>query len=475
MIIGLLICSIGIIPIVLAWRLKSLYKGFKLSTVLYLDFLFITIWQLDIGILYFKDLFSKNEILLLFRLFRVGPTYSIPVTFYITCMIMSEFSSMLKSDTKLYKFLKVIFTKKTLFILIIWSSFIYFLNWTTLGIEGLKIKHIKQSSIEFYFPEYGSYSWLFSLHIGSSFILLLFILILSRKMLSTTVKRFFSLFSIYSFFLFLTGFLNFSPETGGIAGSIGVIIFSVMIMMEFIKLNTNMTINYNRLIERQKKLDYTGNLAGSLIHEVKNSNQIIKGFAQILRNSQSLTQKERDYLEMILKGSDQLEDLTNYYREYMKSSKIEFEIEDLIQIINSSIEFLQEMLNEKKVEIKVKNHYPSLTVCVNKTSLFQVFVNLIKNSLEAMPANRENRKISIHTDLIMDHIIIDYYDNGKGIPPEKWDLVFDPFTSFKNQGMGMGLPFVKKIIFEHRGDIQIMSSTPVGTHFQIKIPQFEVN
>ena len=60
----------------------------------------------------------------------------------------------------------------------------------------------------------------------------------------------------------------------------------------------------------------------------------------------------------------------------------------------------------------------------------------------------------------------------KGFHVPYWESIFDPFISFKDKGMGFGLPFVKKIIFEHRGDIAVVDSTPEGTHFQIKIPQF---
>lgn len=288
------------------------------------------------------------------------------------------------------------------------------------------------------------------------------------------MKDFLRTFSLCSLLLFITGFINFSPGTGAIASSIGVIIFSVLILLAFIKLNTIMTIQYNNLIERQKKMDYTGNLVGSLIHEMKNTVVVIKGFSKLLNQSNfPRTDFEKSSLEMIENAAQQLENLANEYREYIKHSKMDFKMEDINKIIELSIQFSNEIIKERQIEIEFVKNYRNLMAYVNGTYLKQVFINLIKNSSEAMPEQSTNRKIRIETDFIEENIIINLYDTGTGIPPQNWESIFDPFISSKNEGMGFGLPFVKKIIFEHRGDIQIMDSTPAGTHFQVRIPQFE--
>ena len=155
--------------------------------------------------------------------------------------------------------------------LIVWSSVFYLINWTKLGILGLKTEQINYSTIEFYFPEYGPLSWLYIGYLGSIIIFLLFIFLLSGKILNTNINKFLRAFSLYSFLLFISGWINFSPGTGALTSSIVVIFFSILIMFEYMKLNTNITLNYYQLLERQKKLDYTGYLAGSLIHEVKNT------------------------------------------------------------------------------------------------------------------------------------------------------------------------------------------------------------
>lgn len=120
------------------------------------------------------------------------------------------------------------------------------------------------------------------------------------------------------------------------------------------------------------------------------------------------------------------------------------------------------------------DHKP-IFVFVNKTYLQQVFINLLKNSIEAIPSDSNYRKIMIDCHLSQERVVIDFYDTGTGIPPERWKTIFDPFISNKDSGLGLGLPFVKKMIFEHRGDIEIIESTNTGTHMQIQIPQFEIS
>lgn len=474
MIIGLLICTIGLIPIVLALNVNKIYSGSKLSLGLFLYMISITIWQIDVGILYFKDLLNERNALFLFRLFRIGPTFAIPIVFYVSYEIIENYSTIFKNNNFINKILKYFITKKILFILFLWSCFIYIINWTKLGIEELNLSYI--NDFTFYFPKYGLMSWVYLLHMSTFILFLVCVFLIALKLHNTYMKNFLKGFSMYSFLLLITGFLNFYPKTGILTSSIGVIIFSTMIMIEFVKLNTNMMINYYQLIERQKKLDFTGNLAGSLIHEVKNTNIIIKGFSKMLhKDSSNLNERQKSAIDMILQATEQVEDLANNYKEYMKNSKMDFKMEDIVQIIEQSMQFSKEIINENHVNVEFINDFKSLKALVNKTYLQQVFINLIKNSTEAISKDKEDRKITIKTELMDDMITIHFYDTGKGIPLENWESIFDPFISFKDKGMGLGLAFVKKILFEHRGDIVVADSTPAGTHFKITIPQFGIH
>ncbi|RDW19658.1 sensor histidine kinase [Oceanobacillus chungangensis] len=468
---GILIITIGLIPIVLAFAISQIFKGSKLSKGLFIGMCLLAFWQFYIGVLYFEESWNEDVVLLLFRMFRFGPIFTIPTLFYLISIIIQD-EPMRKGNNRWIEGIsKSVFNKKNFYLLLAWSVFVYLVDWTTLGIAKLNIVSLDFSSIKFYYPVYGTLGLLFKIHMASFVLILTMAFIILPKLLNANTKNFLMRFSIYAVLFYTFGLLNFHPATGMITGSIGVILFSTLIMLEFVKLNTNMKLNYHELMERQKKLDYTGSLTASLIHEVKNTNQIIKGFSKMLNKIEFMTDRDNGAIEMIMKSSEHLRELADNYQEYMKASKIVLKVDDLKSVIYNAIEMSQEITKERHVEIEFINHFKPLKAYINKTYLEQVFINLIKNSVEAIPEGKEIKKITIRTEVVDKSILIHFWDTGNGIPFENWESVFNPFMSNKDSGMGLGLPFVKKVLIEHLGNISIVESTAMGTHFQIELPQ----
>jgi two-component system NtrC family sensor kinase len=100
--------------------------------------------------------------------------------------------------------------------------------------------------------------------------------------------------------------------------------------------------------------------------------------------------------------------------------------------------------------------------------LQQVFINLINNSLDAMPLGGELR---VSTIPATDSVIIEVSDNGEGIANGEIDLIFDPLFSTKNgRGTGLGLSIVRQIISEHSGEVGVTSEPGRQTTFRIRLP-----
>lgn len=471
MIIAFLIANIGIIPLVLAFSTLKIYKGSELSFALLLYMVSISFWQLDVAVLYLKGVLPQAIIFLLFKIFRAGPTFNIPIVFYLSYILIRKHSTNIKNQ-KFYPLLLSIFNRKVLVFSLIWSVCIYIINMTKLGMTGLKETTLLNTDTSFYFPEYGPLQFLFLIHTGSFVVLIIFTLIISQQIYNEYLKSFLHTFSLFSVLLFISGFLNFIPGTGSLFSSLGIIVFSVVIVFSFVKMHTMMTVDFNRLIERQKKLDETGGLTASLVHEVKNNLQIIKGYTKLLSELTPLPENGSRMIDMIQTSSQQIDELVKNYTTYIKHQSIEYKMVDLNDIIEQAIKISQDYVENSSADISFVNKYRTLKLYANESYMKQVFVNLIKNSSEAFPADRQNKKIVIKTNIDGDKIIVDFYDSGTGIPSEKWESIFDPFNSSKKEGFGLGLPFVKKIIYEHRGDIKIMESCSGGTHFQIVLPQY---
>jgi two-component system sporulation sensor kinase C len=97
----------------------------------------------------------------------------------------------------------------------------------------------------------------------------------------------------------------------------------------------------------------------------------------------------------------------------------------------------------------------------------QVFINLIKNALEACGSDGE---LVIRTETFPHFVKIIFSDNGPGIPSEVLKHIFQPFFTTKKTGMGMGLAITQKIIEAHDGRIEVTNLLPKGTQFSIFLP-----
>ncbi|GKU83240.1 PAS domain-containing sensor histidine kinase [Niallia sp. NCCP-28] len=472
MIVGIFIFLIGLIPIVLAIGTFRLFNGSKFSIALLIYMLFISIWQLSVSVLYFPTLLSEEVALFLFRLFRMGPTFSVAIIFYLVIIILDN--NKLDQNTPHFsiKLRHCLFNRKVFYFYVVWSIFVYVMNWTSLGIQGLTIVKNKVFGLHFYFPVYGSFNTVYFFHM-TIFLLFLFCLIIVAKQVENHyVQRFLRAYAIYSLLLFFSGFLNFIPETGILFSSLGIVLFASMIIFEFIKMNIDKTNQYNGLLERQKKLDYAGSLSSSLIHEVKNNVQVIRGFHKLIKENTVLDQKNEEFFDLVDKASYQLKEIVENYSLYMKQAQLTFAMEDVNALLEEVVEMVNESAKEYRVTIKLYYLQKNIKAYINKPNIQQVFINLIKNSIEAIPPERTTRMILITVGEMNENVVITLHDSGTGIEINQLEEAFNPFTTTKEKGMGLGLAFVKKTILEHRGDIRIKESSSNGTEFEILIPLY---
>ena len=129
------------------------------------------------------------------------------------------------------------------------------------------------------------------------------------------------------------------------------------------------------------------------------------------------------------------------------------------------ISFNQHEAHCKNVEIQLQlaNDLPR----IKDIGLEQVFMNFIKNSLDAID---KNGKIIIKDYRNNGHVCIDFIDSGVGIDEELKNKIFEPFFTTKSNGKGLGLAIVKEIIDCYKGKIEIESVSQGGAKFTVKIP-----
>lgn len=471
-VIGFLIILIGAIPAVLGISFKRIFKETRLATPLSIYMFLIFFWQIDIGVLYLSYFLPEEVILFLFKLFRGAILFVIPLTIYISYISYSRNTYMNKEKTTSEKIMRVVISKPVFIFSLILSIITYIVNWTPYGVTAIYHERILGTEIIYYYPMSGFISTGFLVGLGIvDFVVLICSYFSIRYISNKPLRQFLKTFVVFAFLLIIGGILNLEPRFGSLASSVFVIAFTIAVMVAFVRMYIAQLNDYNKLVQRERKMDYVGSLSASLIHEIRNPLHHIKNYSYIIKQTQDMTEDGKEFFSYMENSTEQLETIVESFTSYIDTRKLEFKTEDLNEVIEHTIELTKGNLDENNVEVIYKNKYENVKIPINKAQLTQVLVNLIKNSSESIPEEREERMIRIDIGFVDDSVEVNLRDTGKGIPPENWEDIFNPFISNKERGMGLGLAFSKKIMLEHRGDLRVIDSNPNGTHFRISIPK----
>ncbi|MEQ9280210.1 MAG: ATP-binding protein [Balneola sp.] len=246
--------------------------------------------------------------------------------------------------------------------------------------------------------------------------------------------------------------------------------------------NRNLKEAYSNLEEAHIKLVQTekmaalGVLTAGVAHEINNPLNYIKAGKDIVKQIAKQTEssiliEDKETFETVLSGIDLgVEKILNITRSLGSFSSTSDKLDSTVHLNKILDETLIILEHELRGRIKVIRRYESQDTYVvgNEGKLYQVFSNLVLNSIHAIEGKGE---IIISTQVIGDDILISINDTGKGISEEVRKKIFDPFFTTKEQGKGtgLGLSIVYNIIKELNGDIEIDSAVDNGTTVKIKL------
>ena len=222
-------------------------------------------------------------------------------------------------------------------------------------------------------------------------------------------------------------------------------------------------------IRRSERLASLGRLAAGVAHEIRNPLSSIRGFAQFFLNRFRGQPEEEEYAGIMVKEVDRLNRVITELLDFARPRELHREPASLPKIIDYDLQLLAMELAAKKVVVEKKYADDLPPVQVDQEQISQALLNLLLNALDAV---EEGGKIFIglYAEPRRRGIDIMVADNGRGIPPEDREKVFEPFYSTKRKGTGLGLAIVNQIVEGHGGEVKVEGRAEGGTVVIVSLP-----
>jgi two-component system, NtrC family, sensor histidine kinase PilS len=219
---------------------------------------------------------------------------------------------------------------------------------------------------------------------------------------------------------------------------------------------------------RQDRLAAVGRVAAGIAHEIRNPLASMRGSIQVLRSDLDGDSQQAQLMEIILRESDRLNQIISDFLTYARPRATSFSSLDLRDPLRETFTLLRHS-PEIRAEHRLEEDLPDepVTTSADVAQLKQVFWNLARNALHAMPDGGRLRAELRRTSA--GRIQITFTDTGRGMTPEQVERLFEPFSS-STGGTGLGLSIVYQIIRDHGGTINVRSREGQGTTITIELP-----
>jgi len=227
---------------------------------------------------------------------------------------------------------------------------------------------------------------------------------------------------------------------------------------------------------QSEKLTAMGLLAQSVAHELGNPLSIMTSMLQYMRDRLGQTESPAlaDAIDIIMDSVNQMHTLLLDLSGFTGAPRPRFEATDLRRALSQVLALIQREAEQRHIQLSRQFDQPLPACQVDAREVKQLFLNLLKNALEAMPGGG---KLSVTMSLVPqaapdgeEKIRIEIADTGPGISDSEVRSIFRPFYSTKPKGTGLGLPFCRRVVEDHGGEITVDSRWGVGSTFSVTLP-----
>jgi PAS domain S-box-containing protein len=220
------------------------------------------------------------------------------------------------------------------------------------------------------------------------------------------------------------------------------------------------------MILRSEKLALIGELAAGVAHEIRNPLTSLRGYTEFLKDETTEEEKQQ-YFDILLDEIERIDFIVGEFMLLAKPKVLNFSRKNVVSTLTQIVNFLKTEAKYKRVTISTNFESNDFFVQCDENQLKQVFLNIVKNAIEAMPKGGE---LKINVKNVARNVTIEFKDQGVGISKEKLERLGEPFFSTKEHGNGLGLMVCFKIINDHKGIMEVESEENIGTTFKISLP-----
>jgi len=220
-------------------------------------------------------------------------------------------------------------------------------------------------------------------------------------------------------------------------------------------------------LRRNEKLTTLGMLAAEIAHEIRNPLTVIKLLFESL--DLQFTQEDPRHTDVQVIGEklNQLEEIVERVLSFGRTHEGMHSRQDLNALVQDTLKLVRLKLHQQKIELQFEPALKKILVDVNKGQILQVMLNLVLNATQAMP---EGGCIRIETSTDETTARLTITDTGSGIPEAIQADIFESFLTDRPGGTGLGLSISKRILRDHRGNIELAHSSPAGSAFHFWLP-----
>lgn len=220
-------------------------------------------------------------------------------------------------------------------------------------------------------------------------------------------------------------------------------------------------------LSQAEHLSAIGEMTAGISHEIRNPLGIIKSSAQLLKKKMEKLDAKTSIPDIIVEESGRLDNIITDFLDFAKPKILDLHPCKVEDIIEKNITYLTPRIEDNNLNIikEISKHLPE--VLADSAMLYQAFLNILINAFQSL---KNNGCITIRIKYDSGSIIINFIDNGEGIPKKILKKIWTPFFTTKDTGTGLGLGIVKNMIEAHNGTITITNMEPKGANVEITLP-----